>query len=76
MNIFKKIEGLNKTNYVVTTWYGISFSCFVIIRLVVNTNENPDSSLGVLEHPSKFKRQRIERVDETKDQNSENNLEL
>ncbi len=37
---------------------------FVIIKLTINTKENPDSSLGILEHPSTFKKQEIEMVDE------------
>lgn len=28
---------------------------FVIIKLSINTKENPDSSLGILEHPALFK---------------------
>ena len=47
-----------------------------IIKLVVNTNDNPDSSLGILEHPSTFKKQKIEHVDEVNQSNSEHNLEL
>ncbi|WP_431156955.1 hypothetical protein [Winogradskyella poriferorum] len=48
----------------------------VIIKLVVNTNDNPDSSLGILEHPSTFKMQKIEHVDEVNQSKSEHNLEL
>ena len=36
---------------------------FIIIKLSVNTNANPDSGLGILEHPSAFKKQDIEMVD-------------
>ncbi|TDY13681.1 hypothetical protein [Meridianimaribacter flavus] len=36
---------------------------YIIIKLTINTKENPDSSLGVLEHPSTFEKQQIERVD-------------
>ena len=38
---------------------------FVIIKLVVNTEENPDSNLGILDHPSTFKKQNIEMVDDS-----------
>ena len=36
---------------------------FVIIKLSLNTSENPDSNLGVLEHPSTFEKQNIEMLD-------------
>ncbi len=36
---------------------------FVIIKLTVNKNDNHDSGLGILEHPSTFKKQVIEMVD-------------
>lgn len=42
---------------------------YIIIKLTINTKENPDSSLGVLEHPSTFEKQQIERVDKTLGQN-------
>ena len=38
---------------------------FVIIRLSINKNENKDSGLGILEHPSAFKKQGVEMVDES-----------
>ena len=38
---------------------------YVIIKLSINTKENPDSGLGILEHPSTFKKQDIEMVDES-----------
>ena len=38
---------------------------YVIIKLTLNTKENPDSGLGILEHPSTFKKQDIEMVDES-----------
>lgn len=38
---------------------------FVIIKLTINTKENPDSNLGILEHPSTFKKQGIEMVDKS-----------
>ncbi|MFC0603322.1 hypothetical protein [Winogradskyella pulchriflava] len=37
----------------------------VIIKLTINTKENPDSNLGILEHPSTFKKQGIEMVDKS-----------
>ncbi|WP_369998866.1 hypothetical protein [Winogradskyella sp.] len=37
---------------------------FVIIKLTINTRENPDSTLGILEHPSTYKKPDIEMVDE------------
>ncbi|MGG5488396.1 hypothetical protein [Gaetbulibacter sp. PBL-D1] len=48
---------------------------YIIIKLTINTKENPDSSLGVLEHPSTFEKQQIERVDKAltiKDKRTEN----
>lgn len=45
---------------------GITFIfvlAFIIIRLTLNTKENPDSSLGILEHPSTFEKQDIAMVD-------------
>ena len=36
---------------------------YVIIKLTINTKENPDSNLGILEHPSTYKKQDIEMVD-------------
>ena len=44
---------------------------FVIIKLTINLDKNPDSNLGVLEHPSTFKKQDIEMVDEKLGQNNE-----
>ena len=38
---------------------------FVIIKLIINTNENPDSKLGILEHPSSFNKQDAEMVDDS-----------
>ena len=35
----------------------------IIIKLIVNTKDNPDSKLGILEHPSTFEKQNIEHVD-------------
>ncbi|MEY8849363.1 hypothetical protein AB9K26_11135 [Psychroserpens sp. XS_ASV72] len=43
----------------------IIFAALVIIKLSVNTNDNPDSNLGVLEHPSSFEKQGIEYVDKS-----------
>ena len=47
---------------------------FVIIKLLINTKENPDSSLGILEHPSTFKKQDVEMVDERFKNKEPNNL--
>ncbi|MCA0152289.1 hypothetical protein [Winogradskyella vincentii] len=45
---------------------------FVIIKLTINTKENPDSKLRILEHPSSFKKQDVEMVDDSlKEVNSE-----
>ncbi|MDH7913602.1 hypothetical protein [Winogradskyella sp. SYSU M77433] len=38
---------------------------FVIIKLTINTKENPDSNLGILEHPSTYKKPDIEMVDKS-----------
>lgn len=43
----------------------VMIAALVIIKLSVNTNDNPDSNLGVLEHPSTFKKQEIEYVDKS-----------
>lgn len=43
----------------------IFFVAYVIIKLKMNTKENPDSKLSVWEHPSTFKKQNIEMVDKT-----------
>ena len=37
---------------------------FVIIKLTINKKENPDSKLGILEHPSSFNKQDVEMVDD------------
>ncbi|GAA3777815.1 hypothetical protein [Corallibacter vietnamensis] len=36
---------------------------YILIKLTVNTKENPDSQLGIMDHPSTFKKQDIEMVD-------------
>lgn len=38
---------------------------YVIIKLTVNTKENPDSNLGILKHPSTYKKPDIEMVDKS-----------
>ncbi|MGB1307398.1 MAG: hypothetical protein ACPG6B_00710 [Oceanihabitans sp.] len=38
---------------------------FVIIKLSLDTKKNPDSNLGILDHPSTYKKQKIEMVDRT-----------
>lgn len=38
---------------------------YVIVRLSVNTNDNKDSKLGILQHPSFYKKQEIEMVDDS-----------
>lgn len=38
---------------------------FVIIKLTINTKENPDSKLGILEHPSSFNKKDVEMVDDS-----------
>lgn len=38
---------------------------FVIIKLTINTKENPDSKLGILEHPSSFNKQDVEMLDDS-----------
>ena len=47
---------------------------YIIIRLTINTNENPDSTLGILEHPSTFKKQDIEMVDEAFEEKNDREL--
>ena len=37
----------------------------VIRKLTINTKENPDSKLGILEHPSSFNKQDVEMVDDS-----------
>ncbi len=40
----------------------------IIIKLTLNTKDNPDSKLGILEHPSTFEKQETEYVDYELDQ--------
>jgi len=40
---------------------------FIIIKFSIDTTKNPDSNLGILEHPSTYKKQNIEMVDESVD---------
>ena len=47
---------------------------YVIIKLTLNTKENPDSGLGILEHPSTFKKQDIEMVDKSMKNDSSQKL--
>ncbi|BAO75689.1 hypothetical protein [Winogradskyella sp. PG-2] len=47
---------------------------FVIIKLTINSKENPDSSLGILEHSSTFKKQDIEMVDDSLKNDTPGNL--
>ena len=47
---------------------------YIIIRITINTNENPDSTLGILEHPSTFKKQDIEMVDEAFEEKNDREL--
>ena len=42
---------------------------FIIIKLVVNTKDNPNSKLGILEHPCTFKKQDVEMVDDSLSEN-------
>ncbi|WP_353776936.1 hypothetical protein [Winogradskyella sp. 3972H.M.0a.05] len=49
---------------------------FIIIKLAFNTDENPDSQLGILEHPSAFEKSGIERVDKAAKKDDVNTLEL
>ncbi|WP_417290775.1 hypothetical protein [Corallibacter sp.] len=41
---------------------------YILIKLTVNTKENPDSQLGIMDHPSTFKKQDIEMVDKRLDE--------
>lgn len=43
----------------------IVIAALIIIKLIVPKDPNPDSNLGILEHPSTFEKQSIEYVDET-----------
>lgn len=38
---------------------------YIIIKISLASEKNPDSNLGILEHPSTFKKQNIEMVDES-----------
>ena len=38
---------------------------FVIIKLSIDTGKNPDSNLGILDHPSTYEKDDIEMVDES-----------
>ena len=44
---------------------GVVIVAFIIIKFAVSKAANPDSTLGVLEHPSTFKKQNIEMVDKS-----------
>ncbi|RKE98948.1 hypothetical protein [Ichthyenterobacterium magnum] len=44
---------------------------FIIIKLTINTKKNPDSNLGILDHPSTYKRQNVEMVDESLKENTD-----
>lgn len=38
---------------------------FIIIKLSIDTTKNPDSNLGILEHPSTYEKPNIEVVDKS-----------
>ena len=44
---------------------GVILIAFIIIRLTIDTNKNPDSNLGILDHPSTYKKPDIEMVDKS-----------
>lgn len=48
---------------------------YIMIKLYINTKENPDSQLGIMDHPSKYKKQDIERVDNNLQANDRNDLQ-
>lgn len=43
----------------------IVIAAIVIIKLIVPKDRNPESNLGILEHPSTFEKQPIEYVDKS-----------
>lgn len=43
----------------------IVLAAVLIIKLIVPKDPNPDSNLGILEHPSTFEKQPIEYVDKS-----------
>lgn len=51
-------------------WFVISIGVIMIIGIVVkiilSINKNPDSALGILEHPSTFEKPDIEMLNSTK----------
>lgn len=47
---------------------------FVIIKLRINTKENSNSCLGILEHPNTIKKQYIEMVDDNLNNDKPENL--
>lgn len=47
---------------------GIAFIfiiAFIIIKLSIDTSKNPDSNLGILDHPSTYEKPNIEMVDKS-----------
>lgn len=43
----------------------VFIAALVIIKLIVGQDPDPDSNLGILEHPSTFQKQSVEYVDKT-----------
>ncbi|MBO6605494.1 hypothetical protein [Psychroserpens sp.] len=43
----------------------IILAAVLIVKLIVPKDSNPDSNLGILEHPSTFEKQPIEYVDKS-----------
>ncbi len=47
---------------------------YIMIKLSINTKENPDSQLGIMDHPSTYKKQDIEMVDKNLTINNKGDL--
>ena len=43
----------------------VVIAALIIIKLIAPNDSDPDSKLGILEHPSTFKKQSIEYVDKS-----------
>ncbi|PNQ74696.1 hypothetical protein C1T31_00720 [Hanstruepera neustonica] len=48
---------------------------YIIIKLSINTKENPDSQLGIMDHPSTYKKQDIEMVENTLQADDRNDIQ-
>lgn len=45
---------------------GVIVIAFIVVKITTNKAVDPDSQLGILEHPSTFKKQGVEMVEKPK----------